>query len=418
MSDSPLTTTSYNAYSRWLHWILAFLILFMIFLGWSLEDQDTLRRTRFDLHKSVGMLILLLSFVRIGVRLAYKAPPEPPMPRWQALAAKALHIGFYVVMIGMPLSGWLLVSTNVRPIPFFGLFDWPHLPVPKTEALHEFFEEGHHLIAKLIIYGMVPLHVLAALKHQFVDKDTVMQHMVPGLTPKPILNWRWILPVGIIVAAFVLGRFAFLGKPVEKPAPPPTSTASTASTAPAEASATASQASASETSSVSEKVTSWTVDKAASSIRFATSLEGDAINGSFGGYSARIDFDPEQLDKSRVKVTIDLASATTGNSDYDGTMKGPDFFNVPASPKAEFEAKSFTRKDATRYVAHGTLKLRGVSKKIDLPFTLTIKNGVADMTASVDIDRTAYGVGAGAYAGTDAVPAKVPVTIKLRARAA
>ncbi|ESQ89291.1 hypothetical protein ABAC460_13435 [Asticcacaulis sp. AC460] len=413
MSDSPLTPASYNAYSRWLHWIMAFLILFMIFLGWSLEVEDTLRRTRFDLHKSVGMLILLLSFVRIGVRLAYKAPPEPPMPPWQALAAKALHIGFYVVMIGMPLSGWLLVSTNIRPIPFFGLFDWPHLPVPQTKALHEFFEEGHHLIAKLIIYGMVPLHVLAALKHQFVDKDEVIQHMVPGLTPKPILNWRWIVPVGVIVAAVILGRFALLGKPVEKQAAP----VPAASALPAESSAVASEASSSEAVSSAEKVPTWTVDKASSSIRFSTSFEGDAINGSFGSYTARIDFDPEQLDASRVKVTIDLASATTGNSDYDGTMKGPEFFNVPASPKAEFEAKSFTRKDTTHFVAHGTLKLHGVSKKLDLPFTLAIKNGVADMAATVDVDRTAYGVGTGEYASTDLVPAKVPVTVKLKARA-
>ncbi len=72
------------------------------------------------------MLILLLTFVRVALRLMYKAPPEPPMPQWQAWAAKALHFGFYLVMIGMPLTGWLMVSTSVRPIPMLGAvpFAW------------------------------------------------------------------------------------------------------------------------------------------------------------------------------------------------------------------------------------------------------------------------------------------------------
>ncbi|ESQ74425.1 YceI family protein [Asticcacaulis sp. AC402] len=415
LPDSPLTTASYNVYSRWLHWILAFLILFVIFLGWNLDGDDTLRRARYDLHKSVGILILLLSFVRLGLRLAYKAPPEPPMPKWQALAARSLHIGFYVVMIAMPLSGWLLVSTNVRPIPFFGLFDLPHLPVPQTEALHDVLEEVHHLMAKLIIYGMVPLHVLAALKHQFVDKDEVFQHMVPGLTPRPILNWRWIVPLGVILAAVVLGYTVLRGQPLATGNPPVTTPAEAPA---AEIVAASAETSAAASSVSAEKVTSWTVDKAASRIQFATSLQGDAITGSFSAYTARIDFDPEQLARSRVKVSIDLASVSSGNSDYDSTIKGADFFNVSVSPKADFDAKSFTRTDATHFIAHGTLKLRGVSKPLNLPFVLTVKNGVAEMNATVDIDRTAYGVGAGEYASTDLVPAKVPVTIRLKARAA
>lgn len=118
---TDLTPTSYNRYSRYIHWLMAFLILFMVFLGWRFEDKDTFLLNRANLHKSIGILILLLTFLRVGLRLAYKAPPEPPMPKWQALAAKALHLGFYVVMIALPLSGWLMVSTSAREIPFFGI---------------------------------------------------------------------------------------------------------------------------------------------------------------------------------------------------------------------------------------------------------------------------------------------------------
>ena len=434
--SAGFTTESYNRYSRWLHWLIAGLILFMVFLGWRLGDHDSMRLDRAQLHKSVGILILILSLIRIAVRLAYKAPPEPPMPAWQAMAAKTLHIGFYVVMIAMPLTGWLMVSTSLRDIPVLGPIPsplhWPHLPFVPIEQghgpTHEFFETVHGLIAKLIIYGMVPLHVLAALKHQFVDKDTVVQHMVPGLTPKPILNWRWIVPLGVVLLAVGLANGIYRGVP-ETEAPPsgassagavapgaaPAGTSASASTASA-ATSSAAVGSSSSTASTTA-VTAWTIDPANTQITFATSFQGEAIKGGFAGKAAQIAFDPAQLDKSHVKVTIDLTSVASGDSDRDSTLKGNDFFNTASTPKAVFEATSFTKSDATHFVARGKLTLRGVTKPCTLPFTLVIKNGVADMTAAIDIDRTAYGVGGGDYAATDVLPAKVAVTIKLKATA-
>ncbi len=420
-AGSPLTRRSYVLASVWLHWIIAGLILFMVFLGWRLGDHDSLRVSRINLHKSVGILILFLSFVRIGVRVAYKAPAEPPMPKWQLVAAKALHLGFYAVMIGMPLTGWAMVSTSARDIPFFSLFNMPHLPVPQTHDAHEVFENLHGLIAKLLIYGMIPLHVAAALKHQIVDKDEVVEHMVPGLEPRPLLNWRWIVPVGVIGLAVVLGYGLYRGTP-EKSAPPPegSSPPAMASAAAGAVSSVASQASAatdSSSSSAPEAVTTWGVDKAATKVAFTTTFQGETINGGFAGYSAIIAFDPEQLAKSHVKVTIDLASVASGDNDRDGTLKSDSFFNTAATPKAVFEAKSFSKTDSTHFVAHGKLTLHGVTKAQDLPFTLTIKNGVADMKASTTLDRTAFGVGSGDYASTDTIPAKVKVDITLKAKA-
>lgn len=422
---------SYNRYSRWLHWLIAGLILFMIFLGWRLGDHDSLRLSRINLHKSIGITILLLSFVRIGFRLAYKAPPEPPMPAWQALAAQALHLGFYVVMIGMPLTGWLMVSTSVREIPFFGLFAWPHVPFlpttgPQAHDLHEFFEAFHGLIAKLIIYLMVPLHVAAALKHQFVDKDTVIQHMVPGLTPEPILNWRWIVPVGVVALAVGLGFGIYRGVPETggHEGPPPAEGAAPSAEAPTSEMAsevTASAAASSETSSTSSEtaaVTTWNVDKSATKIAFSTTFSGEAINGAFGSYAAAIAFDAKQLAASHVKVTIDLTSVTSGDNDRDASLTSSDFFATSAFPKAVFEAKSFTQKDATHFVAHGKLTMHGVTKPCELPFTLTVKGGAATMSGTTTIDRTAFGVGSGDWAKTDAVPAKVTVSITLKATAA
>jgi cytochrome b561/polyisoprenoid-binding protein YceI len=422
---SELTPTSYNRYSRYIHWLMAFLILLMVFLGWRFDDKDTFLLNRANLHKSIGITILLLTFLRIGLRLAYKAPPEPPMPKWQLWAAKALHVGFYVVMIAMPLSGWLMVSTSAREIPFFGI-PWPHFPfVPieqiKDGPVHETFETVHGLIAKLLFYGMIPLHVLAALKHQFVDKDTVVEHMVPGLTPRPILNYRWLLPIGVVGLAVALGFGIYRGTPLPSgEAAPPPPTEAIASAAPVE---TASEAVSQEASSMasgssaSAAVTMWIVDKSATTIAFATTFSGEAINGGFGSYSANIAFDPEQLDRSHVKVTIDLASVNSGDADRDGTLKSDAFFNVAVTPKAVYEASSFTNTDATHWGARGKLTLHGATQPLNLPFTLNIKSGVADMSGTVDLDRTAFGVGSGDWAKTDSVPAKVTVTINLKAKA-
>lgn len=427
--EKAMETASYNRYSRYLHWLMAFLIVFIVILGWRNDDHDSFRLSRISIHKSVGMLILLLTFVRVALRLMYKAPPEPPMPQWQAWAAKALHFGFYLVMIGMPLTGWLMVSTSVRPIPMLGAvpfgLEWPHLPVPQTHETHETFETIHKLIAKLLIYGMIPLHVLAALKHQFVDKDAVVQHMVPGLTPKPILNWRWLLPVGIVAAAVGLGYGIYRGAPEkggEGGAPSGSGLQSSATSAVAPAmNADASTSSLAESSSLSASstpvITNWAVDKSATKIGWTTTFEGEAIAGGFNSYIAQIAFDPAALDASSVKVTIDLASVASGDNDRDTSLKSDSFFNTSAFPKAVFEARSFTKKDATHFIAHGKLTLHGVTKAQDLPFTLTIKDKVANMTATTTLDRTAFGVGSGDYASTDTIPAKVGINITLQAKA-
>lgn len=430
MSDAPpssLSSHSYNIISVWLHWIIAGLIIFMVFLGWRIDPHNPHVVTIVFWHKSTGILILLLSILRIIVRLMYKAPPEPPMPAWQVWAAKTLHFLFYVAMIGMPLTGWAMVSSSVRDIPFF-IFHWPHLPVPHHS--HEFFETLHKLGAKILIYGMIPLHVIAALKHQFVDKDEVVEHMVPGLKPRPIANWRWIIPVGVVTVAITTAELIGAGGPQPAQAQPPESSppamasavaseASAAASAVSSASAPASASASSSSSSASAatKLTQWTVDKAASKIAWSTTFQGETINGGFGGYSAQIAFDPDKLDQSHVKVVIDLASVNSGDNDRDATLKSDQFFNVSSFPKATYEASKFTRTDATHFVAHGKLSLHGTTRPLDLPFTLTIKNGSADMSGTADLDRTVFSVGSGDYAKTDAIPASVKVNVAVKARA-
>ena len=127
-------------------------------------------------------------------------------------------------------------------------------------------------------------------------------------------------------------------------------------------------------------------------------------------------FSPEALDKSKVSVSIDLASAVSGDSQRDESLKGADWFDVASHAKATFTATKFEKTGADRYVAHGRLTLRGVSKPLRLPFRLQIEGDKARVSGVTSLDRTAFGVGQGEWTSTDQIPADVKVSVNLTAK--
>ena len=160
----------------------------------------------------------------------------------------------------------------------------------------------------------------------------------------------------------------------------------------------------------------WTVDKAASSLKFSSSLGGEAFSGVFRRWDSDIRFDPADLVHSAVTVTVDVASATTGNSDRDQALPTPAFFNAAGFPKATYVARSFTAAGPNRYLASGVLTLRGVAKPLTLPFTLVITGPAARMSGQVAINRLAFGVGQNEWKATTTLPAAVQLAISLNAR--
>ncbi|MDB5439782.1 MAG: cytochrome b [Caulobacteraceae bacterium] len=176
-----------------LHWTIAGLLLFNIWLGWQFDDaKGLIRFNEMQLHKSVGITVLALSLIRLGLRLVIKPPPLPAqMPRWEKIAALTTHWAFYVVMIGLPLTGWAIVSASPTNIPtlLYKHIPWPHLgfihdmAMPARKSAEKAFTAAHHLLGKLT-YALILLHVGAALKHQFVNRDAVLWRMLP-LWPKP-----------------------------------------------------------------------------------------------------------------------------------------------------------------------------------------------------------------------------------------
>lgn len=174
----------YSTVSLILHWLIAALVVTQVALiaGHEAIEGD---RTFLNLHKSVGLGILVLTLVRLGWRIANPALPLPEaMPRWQKLVARATHVLFYVLLIAMPLVGWAASSAAGRDIVWFGLFNWPLLPIGGGREMAGSLMDLHEAAAKAL-YVLIALHVVGALKHHFVDRDNVLHRMIPIIPRRP-----------------------------------------------------------------------------------------------------------------------------------------------------------------------------------------------------------------------------------------
>jgi cytochrome b561/polyisoprenoid-binding protein YceI len=414
-----------------LHWLIAAAIIFQIILGWRMGDGPKGAATfaLIQLHKSIGITILLLSLARLAWRLFNRPPPHPAnQPRWETIASKVVHVAFYVIMIGLPLTGWIMVSASRTPIPtlLYGAIPWPHLPLlPELAAgpkhlWREIGEISHGLLVKLT-YGLLALHLGAVAKHQLLDRDAVFGHMAAGAKP----GWKepraWIAAAGLI--AVVAAAYAY--KPAVKhavaaPAEVADVQAGTPSTEPATpaeaatAAPTAATPPAGPDAALKDPV-AWTVAKS-STLGFTASWAGEALDGQFKRWTADILFSPDALDRSRLTVSIDMASAATGDDQRDSSLPSDDFFAVAVHPKATFTASKFRKTGEGRFVADGTLDLRGVKKPLSLPFSLKIDGDTATARGVTTLDRTAFGVGQGEWASTDQIGAKVKVSFAITAK--
>lgn len=182
--DSALLRYSRGAI--WFHWLIAVLIIANLLLGLFHEDFGKAAEAEIMFfHKSTGLTILALSIARLLWRLLNRPPPFDPVLRpWEAILARIAHALFYVLMIGIPLTGWLLVSANDRPTSFFGLLDIGPLPFPRGKEAHEFWEEVHEIAGKVMI-GLILLHVAGALKHHLEGHRHLVGRMAPWAYRQP-----------------------------------------------------------------------------------------------------------------------------------------------------------------------------------------------------------------------------------------
>lgn len=167
--------------SQALHWLIALLVLVMAAIGLSLDELPRSPKWFwvYDLHKSIGLSVLALVVVRLAWRLYAGAPPPVPgLPRIQRLAAAGTHWLLYLLLIAMPLSGWLYDSASgLRPLRWFGQVAVPKLVAP-DEALAGEFHDIHETLF-IILAAVVLLHVAAALWHHVFRGDATLARMLP-----------------------------------------------------------------------------------------------------------------------------------------------------------------------------------------------------------------------------------------------
>ncbi len=171
----------YPSIHKWLHWIIGVGIIAMLGFGYYMEGLEfsPTKLTYYGWHKSIGIIILALVIFRIYVRLRTKTPPLPRhMTRWQRVASHTSHALLYMMMLYMPLTGWLMSSSAGYDVSVFGSPTLPNL-VSKNKELSGLFNQMHEL--GLWVFGaLIIIHAAAALVHHFYYKDDVLLRMLPS----------------------------------------------------------------------------------------------------------------------------------------------------------------------------------------------------------------------------------------------
>ena len=179
MPDSE-HATRYTTTAIVLHWLIAAAVIGLIGWGWWMQtipkNPVGPRVDAFNLHKSIGMTVLLLMLVRIGWRARHRPPPFMPMPRWQAQLAQAVHLLLYVCLIVQPLSGYLGSAFSGYPVRFFGIV------LPAWATKHDTLKDAFsvvHLVNSWVLVGALALHVAGTVKHALLERDGSFRRIWP-----------------------------------------------------------------------------------------------------------------------------------------------------------------------------------------------------------------------------------------------
>jgi cytochrome b561 len=172
--------TRYSKVAIALHWAIAILIMGNI--AGAMLTEGLPKETRglvMGFHKSFGIIVLFLAVARIIWRVSHRPPAKPEsLAAWEKYVARTVHLLFYLLMILVPLSGWVWMSAGGWPVEMFGLFTMPDLPVGESKQLADAMHDRHETLG-LAMFVLVVLHVAGALKHQFIDRMPFIQRMWP-----------------------------------------------------------------------------------------------------------------------------------------------------------------------------------------------------------------------------------------------
>lgn len=406
MTETPVSRR-YSGVAIALHWAMALSIVGMILVGWNMGDMERgpLKQSLYQMHKSFGITLLMLTVARILWRLMNPPPALPEtMKSVERRASHLVHVVFYGLMIAMPLSGWAMVSLSTFKVPtvLFGVVSWPHLPgleALSSKDTHEMAEFVHSKLAWLAL-ALLGLHVAGAIKHELSDEEGVFKRMIPGLfgkTQPPMPP-----PRGFLVAfGSALALFAAIA-----------SVPILTSAGPAAALSAPDPAPQGEVRTAGASAPTWTLDPATSEIAFSGTHEGNPFSGKFTRWTASIAFDPDAPQTLAALVEVDTASALTGTKLYDDSLKQTEWFAVKAHPLARVTLNGATR-TGQGYTADAVLSVKGVEVTVPFTFEVTLDGPRAVMTGTASMSRKALNLGQDSDPTADWVGDTIKVDVRV-----
>jgi len=387
-----ITSERYSSVAITLHWVMALLILFMIWLGQNMENHEA----RFQLHKSIGITLLVLTIARIVWRINNKPPPLPAdIKPYEAKLSKLVQFGFYALMLLIPLGGWLMVSVSPFAVPtvLFETVSWPSLPLERNEGTYELLAFLHGKGATVGFLGLLILHMAGAIKHEIGHETGVLKTILPGRKKDETRKTKGMLPMllvslGFFVAVVTLPLFSQDGSTDE----------------PVKSAQDALQP-------------NWSIIDEGKSLSFDFSHDGEKYTGRFENWDAQIEFYEDDLARSRALVEVDLGSAVTGKKLYDDSLKASEWFDVKTSPTATVTLSNFNSGRAPgTYIAEARLGLKNNQVSVAFPFDLQINGDQAKMTGSTTLTRKDTNLGQESDPDAGWVSEEIVVNVKLEAK--
>ena len=174
--------SSYGLVLRALHWVIAFLIIALIPLGWymvRLDYTDPWSYDALEIHKGLGMVVLLLASIMGAKQIAQRTTViAKPRKQWEALATKIIHYLLYALMLVVPATGYMISTSAGAGVSIFGLFEVPAV-MPKSVPLRDAAISVHYYFAYAGV-GLIAFHIAGALKHHFIERDDALKRMFRG----------------------------------------------------------------------------------------------------------------------------------------------------------------------------------------------------------------------------------------------
>jgi len=350
------------------HWLIALLIIIQLVMGYAMQHVEAIAEpSRFIMmqwHKTLGILVLILTLARIFWRFANRPPAHAPMAAIELATARVVSFLFYTLMLLVPLTGWWLVS--VSPLDIATLFftipglEWPHLPLDRAQETARLASLSHMILS----YGFVLLlflHIGGALKHVVIDR-------VPELA-------AWGLVLGVSILGLGMGQLSRLFDSQHQQ-----------ETTMLERTATLNP---------TDNVPSgnWLIDYEQSNLQFRAEFSGEMKQGLIPTWQAQVTFDPDNLDAAQAHIVIDGASITYDDPYVAGSIPGADGLDVANHPQITVVLDDFSRLGAG-YRARGTVNIKGISLGLDVDFTHEETGIKARASGQAHIDRLAFDIGA------------------------